>query len=56
MASLVGQNNTSLNKNKQIHRHRQQNGGYQMGGDAGEDTMGKGGQIYRDGRRLDFEW
>lgn len=42
--------------NKQIHRHRQQKGGYQRGSKQGKDDKSGGGQVYGDGRRVDCLW
>lgn len=45
-----------MNKTKEkqnTHRYRQQSSGYQKGRGGLQDKEGQGGQIYRDGRRLD---
>lgn len=42
------------NKQKQTHRYRQQNGGYQRGSGSVEGALGKGGQIYGNGKKVKF--
>ena len=39
-----------------MHRYREQSSGYQRGKEWGEGKMGKGGQQYGDGWKLNFWW
>ena len=47
---------TTNEQAEQTHRYRQHKGAHQRGRGLGEEQEGKEGQIYVDGRRLDFGW